>query len=52
MFLGKRYNVYDVSACLCMTFGLIYFTLADQQVQPKFELIGIEKYFVLFKKIM
>jgi len=38
---GKRYNVYDVSACLCMTFGLIFFSLADQQVQPNFELYGV-----------
>lgn len=39
-FSGKRYNIYDVLACLCMTIGLIFFTLADSQVQPEFDLIG------------
>ncbi|CAF2019230.1 unnamed protein product [Rotaria magnacalcarata] len=41
MILGKRYNLYDVLACLCMTIGLIFFTLADSQVQPEFDLIGV-----------
>ena len=38
--LGKRYSVYDVLACLCMTIGLIFFTLADSQVQPEFDPLG------------
>lgn len=25
---------------MCMTVGLIFFTLADSQVQPEFDLIG------------
>ncbi|CAF0982937.1 unnamed protein product, partial [Rotaria sordida] len=37
----KRYNMYDVLACLCMTIGLIFFTLADSQVQPEFDLLGV-----------
>jgi len=32
--IGKRYTLSDVIACLCMTIGLIFFTLADSQVQP------------------
>lgn len=38
---GKKYNIFDVSACVCMTIGLIFFTLADQIVQPNFEFIGV-----------
>ena len=38
--LGKRYSVYDVLACLFMTIGLIFFTLADSQVQPEFDPLG------------
>ncbi|CAF2710595.1 unnamed protein product [Rotaria sp. Silwood2] len=41
LILGKRYNLYDVFACLCMTVGLIFFTLADSQVQPEFDLLGV-----------
>ncbi|CAF1204213.1 unnamed protein product [Rotaria sp. Silwood1] len=41
LILGKRYNLYDVLACLCMTVGLIFFTLADSQVQPEFDLLGV-----------
>jgi adenosine 3'-phospho 5'-phosphosulfate transporter B3 len=37
---GKRFNVYDVSATIMMTFGLMFFTLADMQVQPTFEFLG------------
>ncbi|XP_057679733.1 adenosine 3'-phospho 5'-phosphosulfate transporter 2 isoform X2 [Corythoichthys intestinalis] len=33
---GKRYNVVDVSAAVCMSFGLIWFTLADSRVAPNF----------------
>ncbi|XP_036725359.1 adenosine 3'-phospho 5'-phosphosulfate transporter 2 isoform X2 [Balaenoptera acutorostrata] len=35
---GKRYNVADVSAALCMSLGLIWFTLADSTVAPNFNL--------------
>ena len=38
--VGKRYSLYDVLACLCMTMGLIFFTLADSQVQPEFDPLG------------
>ena len=38
--IGKRYNILDVIACLCMTIGLIFFTSADSQVQPEFDLLG------------
>ncbi|XP_017735117.1 PREDICTED: adenosine 3'-phospho 5'-phosphosulfate transporter 2 isoform X2 [Rhinopithecus bieti] len=35
---GKRYNVADVSAAICMSLGLIWFTLADSTVAPNFNL--------------
>ncbi|KAL8600741.1 hypothetical protein ACOMHN_057329 [Nucella lapillus] len=38
---GKRFSMYDVSACLCMSIGLILFTLADSSVQPNFNLYGV-----------
>ncbi|EPY83811.1 hypothetical protein CB1_000526021 [Camelus ferus] len=38
---GKRYNVVDVSAALCMSLGLIWFTLADSTVAPNFNLTGV-----------
>ncbi|XP_067888558.1 adenosine 3'-phospho 5'-phosphosulfate transporter 2 isoform X2 [Heterodontus francisci] len=38
---GKRYNIIDVSAAFCMSFGLIWFTLADSKVAPNFNLTGI-----------
>lgn len=38
---GKRYNLADVSAALCMSLGLIWFTLADSTVAPNFNLTGI-----------
>lgn len=40
MFLGKRYNVADVSAALCMSLGLIWFTLADSKIAPNFNVTG------------
>ncbi|XP_077480687.1 adenosine 3'-phospho 5'-phosphosulfate transporter 2 isoform X2 [Stigmatopora argus] len=33
---GKRYNVVDVFAAVCMSFGLIWFMLADSRVAPNF----------------
>ncbi|XP_039725300.1 adenosine 3'-phospho 5'-phosphosulfate transporter 2 isoform X2 [Pteropus medius] len=38
---GKRYNVADVSAAVCMSLGLIWFTLADSTVAPNFNLTGV-----------
>ncbi|XP_043921358.1 adenosine 3'-phospho 5'-phosphosulfate transporter 2 isoform X2 [Protopterus annectens] len=38
---GKRYNVTDVSAALCMSLGLIWFTLADSKVAPNFNVTGV-----------
>lgn len=38
---GKRYNLADVSAALCMSLGLIWFTLADSKVAPNFNVTGI-----------
>ncbi|XP_072861746.1 adenosine 3'-phospho 5'-phosphosulfate transporter 2 isoform X4 [Chlorocebus sabaeus] len=35
---GKRYNVADVSAAICMSLGLIWFTLADSTIAPNFNL--------------
>ncbi|XP_059580422.1 adenosine 3'-phospho 5'-phosphosulfate transporter 2 isoform X2 [Alligator mississippiensis] len=37
---GKRYNIADVSAAMCMSLGLIWFTLADSTVAPNFNLTG------------
>ncbi|XP_004695633.1 PREDICTED: adenosine 3'-phospho 5'-phosphosulfate transporter 2 isoform X1 [Condylura cristata] len=38
---GKRYNLADVSAALCMSLGLIWFTLADSTITPNFNLTGV-----------
>lgn len=38
--VGKRYNLIDVSAALCMSLGLIWFTLADSKVAPNFNVTG------------
>lgn len=38
---GKVFNMYDVSASIMMSIGLIFFTLADIKVQPDFELTGV-----------
>ncbi|XP_045407665.1 adenosine 3'-phospho 5'-phosphosulfate transporter 2 isoform X3 [Lemur catta] len=35
---GKRYNIVDVSAAVCMSLGLIWFTLADSTIAPNFNL--------------
>lgn len=39
--LGKRYSFAEVCACLCMSIGLIWFTLADSTVQPNFSITGV-----------
>ncbi|XP_033105298.1 adenosine 3'-phospho 5'-phosphosulfate transporter 2-like [Anneissia japonica] len=38
---SKRYSIVDVMAMLFMTFGLIFFTLADSQVSPSFNETGV-----------
>ncbi|KAK6490633.1 adenosine 3'-phospho 5'-phosphosulfate transporter 2 [Huso huso] len=38
---GKRYNLVDVSAAVCMSLGLIWFTLSDSKVAPNFNLTGV-----------
>jgi len=38
---GKTFNIYDVSASIMMSIGLIFFTLADSLVQPDFKLSGV-----------
>lgn len=37
----KRFNIYDVSASVAMSLGLIFFTLADAKVHPNFNLYGV-----------
>jgi len=37
----KTFNRYDVSAAICMSIGLIFFTLADSKVQPNFNSYGV-----------
>ncbi|KAL7631275.1 UNVERIFIED_CONTAM: hypothetical protein RMT77_018423 [Armadillidium vulgare] len=39
--LKKSYNILQVAACLLMTIGLIWFTLADSVVQPTFNVKGV-----------
>jgi adenosine 3'-phospho 5'-phosphosulfate transporter B3 len=36
----KKFNRYDVAATICMSIGLIFFTLADSKVQPNFNTYG------------
>lgn len=50
-FVGKRYNIADVSAALCMSLGLIWFTLADSTVAPNFNLTGKDIFSSLLKCI-
>ena len=37
---GKRYGPLDVIATLCMSIGLVFFTLADSIIQPNFNVTG------------
>lgn len=39
-YLEKTFNRYDVAAAICMSTGLIFFTLADSKVRPNFNLYG------------
>ncbi|KAI5092243.1 adenosine 3'-phospho 5'-phosphosulfate transporter 2 isoform X1 [Silurus meridionalis] len=38
---GKRYNFADVIAALCMSLGLVWFTLADSKIAPNFNVTGV-----------
>jgi adenosine 3'-phospho 5'-phosphosulfate transporter B3 len=38
---GKKFNIYDISASIMMSIGLIFFTLADVKVQPNFQFLGV-----------
>ncbi|XP_068677877.1 adenosine 3'-phospho 5'-phosphosulfate transporter 2-like [Montipora foliosa] len=38
---GKMYRLVDYLACICMSVGLILFTLADSTVQPEFNRTGV-----------
>lgn len=38
---GKPYGLVDTGAALCMSVGLIFFTLADSTISPKFDRTGI-----------
>lgn len=38
---GKRYGPLDFAAALAMCFGLAWFTLADSQVSPNFNVVGV-----------
>ncbi|CAF0735074.1 unnamed protein product [Adineta steineri] len=37
----KTFNRYDVAAAICMSTGLIFFTLADSKVRPNFNTYGV-----------
>uniref|UniRef100_A0A2C9LTE5 Adenosine 3'-phospho 5'-phosphosulfate transporter 2 n=1 Tax=Biomphalaria glabrata TaxID=6526 RepID=A0A2C9LTE5_BIOGL len=38
---GKKFSAIDITACLCMSIGLILFTLADSAVMPNFNTYGV-----------
>lgn len=38
---GKRYTRLDFIACVCMSIGLLFFTLADSEVSPNFDPMGV-----------
>ncbi|XP_041358037.1 adenosine 3'-phospho 5'-phosphosulfate transporter 2-like isoform X1 [Gigantopelta aegis] len=38
---GKKFSMIDIAACVCMSLGLILFTLADSTVSPNFNLYGV-----------
>ncbi|XP_055357034.1 adenosine 3'-phospho 5'-phosphosulfate transporter 2-like [Paramacrobiotus metropolitanus] len=38
---GKRYGILDGMAACCMSIGLIFFVLADNKVQPNFDVTGV-----------
>ena len=40
LFIGKKFTVVDWVACIFMSIGLIFFTLADSSISPSFSLYG------------
>jgi len=40
-FIGKKFTAVDWMACIFMSIGLIFFTLADSSISPTFSLYGI-----------
>lgn len=40
--LGKKYTFPEVVACVFMSLGLIWFTLADSTIQPNFSVTGMQ----------
>ena len=40
---NKRYGLIDFFAVLLMSIGLIFFTIADQSVSPKFDMTGVSQ---------
>jgi len=38
---SKRYTIIDFFAVLLMTIGLVFFTIADQSLSPKFDMTGV-----------
>ncbi|GAV03291.1 hypothetical protein RvY_13736 [Ramazzottius varieornatus] len=38
---GKKYGMLDILAACCMSIGLIFFVLADNKVQPNFNMTGV-----------
>lgn len=49
---GKKYTLLDGVALLCMSVGLILFTLADSTVQPDFNQTGELKFTHRFVDVM
>jgi len=43
-FIGKKFTPVDWMACIFVSIGLIFFTLADSSVSPSFSLYGIMNY--------
>ena len=50
--LGKSYKLVDFLACLCMSVGLILFTLADSTVQPEFNHTGNYTFFFFLQILL
>ena len=47
---GKKYTLLDGVALVCMSVGLILFTLADSTVQPNFDQTGMYMYESVFQE--
>ena len=48
--VGKKFSFIDITACLCMSVGLILFSLADSVVSPNFNPYGMSR-IMLFVRI-